>query len=104
MDNKEALRKAQAERKDEREVLETYKSMLDGEIAMLAASFALMLLKIFTDNVWYDVYAIMFAGMAGNHVYKGIKLGQKHEIILGIAASLGCLLAIAGAVCGYLGL
>ena len=99
MEKDEILRKAQNKNTgdpDEMEIQIVQKGTAIANYCILLISFVLMLVKIFTDHPWYDVYVIMFASMAAQHLYKGFKLKQNHEFVIGVITAVLSVIALVG--------
>lgn len=87
MNKDEILRKAQSKKSntpDEMELQVVHKgnSIALGFVVIFCG--ILMFTKISTKQPWCDVYSLLFISMGVQHLYKGIKLHQKHELVLGV--------------------
>lgn len=91
MNRDEILEKAQSKRPNTPDEMELQVVQKGSGIAVLSIwvfCLILMIVKIIAKQPWYDVYSIGFVSMGVQHFYKGMKLHQRHEIILGIAYSV----------------
>ena len=98
MNKSEILEKVQntkPNKPDEMELQIVQKGSGIALFCILVFSLILMIAKIVADQPWYDVYSLVFISMSAQHLYKGIKLHQKHEIFIGIMSGI---LAVAALV------
>ena len=98
MNKNEILEKAQNAKPntpDEMELQIVQKGSAIALFCIIVFSLILMIAKMSAGQPWYDVYSLMFVSMAAQHLYKGIKLHQNHELVIGIISSI---LAIVGLV------
>lgn len=105
MNKEEILKKAQNKKTntpDEMELQVVQKGSGIAVFSILVFCLILMVVKMIARQPWYDVYSIFFVSMGTQHFYKGIKLHQRHEIILGIIFSVLAIFAIAGYICTIL--
>ncbi|MCI2056492.1 MAG: DUF6442 family protein [Oscillibacter sp.] len=106
MERDEILKRVKMEESggsDEMELQVTQKGSGIAMFCVFVFALILMIVKMVVDQPWYDVYSLLFAGTAGAHLYKGIRLHQRHEIVLGVFAAAAAALALAGAIWEYLG-
>lgn len=100
MSKDEILRKAQSKKTSTPDEMELQVIQKGNGIALgfvLVFCGILMFTKMSANQPWYDVYSICFISIGVQHLYKGIKLHQKHELVLGV---LFTILAIV-MVCAY---
>lgn len=98
MNKEEILQKAQGKKNntpDEMELQVLQKGSGIAVFSILLFCLILMIVKIIANQPWCDVYSIFFVSMGAQHFYKGIKLQQRHEIILGIAFSVLAIVMLA---------
>lgn len=106
MNKEDILKKAQSKKTqmpDEMEFQIIQRSNGISVFCILVFVFVLMIVKMIAGQPWYDVYSIMFASMAAQHLYKGFKLHQKHEIAFGIIFGLLAVVMLAAALFAILG-
>lgn len=87
MNKDEILRKAQSKKPntpDEMELQVVRKGSSIALFSILVLCVLFMIVKMSAKQPWYDVYSICFVSMGVQHLYKGIKLHQKHELVLGV--------------------
>lgn len=99
MNKEEILQKAQSKKPntpDEMELQEVQKGSGIAVFSILVFCLILMIAKMIAKQPWYDVYSIFFVSMGAQHFYKGIKLHQRREIILGMAFSVLAILIVVG--------
>lgn len=97
MNKEEILQKAQSKKSntpDEMELQVVQKGSGIALFSILVFCLILMIVKMIAKQPWYDVYSIFFVSMGTQHFYKGIKLKQRHEIILGVAFSVLAIFSI----------
>lgn len=105
MNRDKVLEEVQNEKKhhpDEREMQIMQKGSGISVFCMLVFALILMVVKICTNQPWYDLYSLMFVSIASIHFYKGIKLKEKHELAYGILFGALALLALGSAIYEYL--
>ena len=103
MDKIEILKKAQNKKApDEMELQIAQKSGAISNFAILVLALILMIVKMFMDQPWHDVYSFMFVSMSASHLYKGIRLKEKHEIIWGIVFGICSLVSVGLAIYEYI--
>lgn len=106
MEKDEILKKAQGKKPntpDEMELAIVQKGNGIAVFSILVVSLILMIAKIIVDQPWLDVYCIVFTGMAAQHIYKGIKLHQKHHIVLAIVTGIVSIAMLIGYLFQILG-
>lgn len=106
MNKEEILQKAQSKKTnnpDEMELQVVQKGSGIAVLSILAFCLILMIIKMIAKQPWYDVYSIFFVSMGTQHFYKGIKLHQRHEIIVGTAFSLLAIFTVVGYIWEILG-
>jgi hypothetical protein len=105
--NKEEILKQAREQKagapDEMEWQTMQRGSSFALLTILILAVALMIVKMIAGQPWYDVYCLIFASMGVQHLYKGYKLHQQHEWVLGILFLIVTILFFGGAVWAYLG-
>ena len=87
MNKDEILRKAQSKKSNTPDEMELQVVHKGGSIALFAVvvvCFIFMLIKMAVKQPWCDVYSLLFISMGVQHLYKSIKLHQKHELVLGV--------------------
>lgn len=91
MRKEEILQKAQSKKPntpDEMELQIIQKGSGIAVFCILVLALILMIAKMIADQPWYDVYSICFVSIGAQHIYKGIRLRRRHEIVIGVVTSV----------------